>query len=58
MSEGALIVVAILMISFNQGTPKVTFFAEIPAEWKVFKVIWVAGSPIDYAAIEPTLSPG
>jgi len=47
-----------LMISLNLGTPSVTFFAEIPAKWKVFRVIYVAGSPKLYAAIAPTISPG
>lgn len=46
------------MISFNLGTPSVTFFAETPAKWKVFKVIWVAGSPRPYAAMLPIISPG
>jgi len=34
-----------LIISLNLGTPRVTFLAEIPAKWKVFRVICVAGSP-------------
>ena len=47
-----------LMISFNRGTPNVTFLDDTPAKWKVFRVIWVAGSPIDCAAKAPTISPG
>jgi len=34
-----------LIISLSLGTPSVTFLAETPAKWNVFKVIWVAGSP-------------
>jgi hypothetical protein len=49
---------ATLMISFIRGTPSVTFLDEIPALWKVLRVICVAGSPIDYAAMGPTISPG
>lgn len=49
---------ATLMISFRRGTPRVTFLEEMPALWKVFRVIWVAGSPRDYAAMGPTISPG
>jgi hypothetical protein len=29
-----------------------------PAIWKVLRVIWVEGSPTDWAAITPTASPG
>ncbi len=32
-----------LMISFMRGTPWVMLMLEIPAKWKVFRVIWVAG---------------
>lgn len=46
------------MTSFNLGTPKVTFLDDTPAKWKVFNVIYVAGSPKLWAAIEPTISPG
>jgi hypothetical protein len=35
-----------LIISFNLGTPRVTFFEDTPAKWKVLRVIYVAGSPI------------
>lgn len=44
--------------SYNLGTPRVTFLSDTPAKWKVFRVIYVVGSPIDYAAIAPILSPG
>ena len=37
----------------NRGTPRVTFLSETPAKWNVFNVIWVVGSPIDWAAIAP-----
>ena len=46
------------MISLSLGTPRVTFLLETPAKWKVFNVIYVAGSPKLWAAIEPTTSPG
>jgi len=46
------------MISFNLGTPRVTFFADTPAKWKVLRVIYVAGSPIACAPMLPTISPG
>lgn len=49
---------AALKISFILGTPKVTFIEATPAKWKVFRVIWVLGSPKDYAVIAPTASPG
>lgn len=35
-----------LMISLTRGTPWVMFIDATPAKWKVFKVIWVPGSPI------------
>jgi hypothetical protein len=44
---GVLISFAALMISFIRGTPSVTFMEATPAKWKVFRVIWVPGSPID-----------
>jgi hypothetical protein len=47
VSDGALGFLDMLMISFRRGTPKVTFFDDTPAKWKVFSVIWVAGSPSD-----------
>lgn len=49
---------ATFITSFNLGTPKVTFFEETPAKWKVLSVIYVAGSPRLCAAIDPTISPG
>jgi len=50
--------VAVIKISLSLGTPNVKFAAPCPALWKVFKVIYVEGSPTDYAAITPTASPG
>jgi hypothetical protein len=44
---GVLIFLATLMISLSLGTPSVTFLADTPAKWKVFRVIYVAGSPMD-----------
>ena len=35
------------IISFNRGTPSVTFIEATPAKWKVFNVIWVPGSDRD-----------
>ena len=32
-------------------------FPATPPTWKVLKVNWVPGSPIDWAAITPTASP-
>ena len=58
VSDGVLICLAMLMISFRRGTPSVTFFAETPAKWNVFRVICVAGSPMDCAATVPMPSPG
>ena len=58
VSDGVLIFLAMLMISFRRGTPSVTFFAETPAKWKVLSVICVAGSPMDCAATVPMPSPG
>lgn len=43
--------------SCKRGTPKVTFLSETPAKWKVLRVIWVVGYPIDWAEIDPTDSP-
>jgi len=37
--EGVFIFRVALRISLILGTPKVTFFEEIPAAWKVFRVI-------------------
>jgi hypothetical protein len=42
---------------WRRGTPSVTFLSETPAKWKVFRVICVVGSPIDWAATEPIASP-
>ena len=58
VSEGVLGFLDTLIISFKRGTPRVTFFAETPAKWKVFSVICVAGSPILCAPSAPTISPG
>ena len=55
--KGVFIFFATLIISFNLGTPNVTFFELTPAKWNVFSVICVAGSPKLCAAIEPTTSP-
>ncbi len=41
----------------RRGTPNVTFLSATPAKWNVFSVIWVVGSPIDWAAIEPIAYP-
>ena len=54
---GVLIIFAALMISFMRGTPSVTFIEATPAKWNVFKVIWVPGSPIDWAPTAPTVDP-
>lgn len=35
------------IISLILGTPKVTFIEATPAKWKVLRVIYVPGSPID-----------
>ncbi len=56
-SEGVLMFLARLMISVSRGTPRVTFFADTPAKWKVLRVIWVVGSPMDWAATVPMASP-
>ena len=54
---GVLIIFAALMISFMRGTPSVTFIEATPAKWNVFRVIWVPGSPIDWAPTAPTVDP-
>jgi len=54
---GVLITFAALIISFMRGTPSVTFIEATPAKWNVFKVIWVPGSPIDWAPTAPTVDP-
>mmetsp|Transcript_44022 Transcript_44022/g.135880 ORF Transcript_44022/g.135880 Transcript_44022/m.135880 type:complete len:309 (+) Transcript_44022:922-1848(+) len=43
--------------STSRGTPSVTFLDEIPALWNVLRVICVAGSPHDCAAMGPIISP-
>ena len=46
-------------ISSILGTPRVTFDLDAtPLKWKVFSVSCVVGSPIDWPAITPTISPG
>jgi hypothetical protein len=54
---GVLMVLAALIISLIRGTPNVTFMDATPAKWKVFSVIWVPGSPIDWAPTAPTVDP-
>jgi hypothetical protein len=54
---GVLMFLAALMISLIRGTPSVTFIEATPAKWKVFRVIWVPGSPIDCAPTAPTVEP-
>ena len=44
--------------SLRRGIPKVKLTPPWPAKWKVFNVIWVDGSPIDCAPVQPTHSPG
>jgi hypothetical protein len=55
---GVEIFLAALIISLIRGTPSVTFIEATPAKWKVFNVIWVPGSPIDWAPTAPTVDPG
>lgn len=55
---GVLIAFAAFMISFIRGTPRVTFIEATPAKWKVFSVICVPGSPMDWAPTAPTVDPG
>ena len=40
-----------LKISLSLGTPSVTSLEETPAKWKVLGFIWVAGSPMLWAAM-------
>lgn len=47
-----------LMISLIRGTPRVMFMEATPAKWKVFRVIWVPGSPMLWAQRAPTAEPG
>lgn len=49
---------AVMMISLSLGIPSVTLAPPWPARWNVLSVICVDGSPTDWAAIEPTVSPG
>lgn len=46
------------MISLMRGTPSVMFMDATPAKWKVFRVIWVPGSPMLWAHRAPTAEPG
>jgi hypothetical protein len=55
---GVLMKRVALMISLRRGTPYVMFIEATPAKWKVLRVIYVLGSPIDYAQMAPTASPG
>ena len=54
---GVLMALAALIISLMRGTPRVTFIDATPAKWKVFNVIWVPGSPMDWAPTAPTVEP-
>ena len=54
---GVLMFFAPLMISLIRGTPRVTFILATPAKWKVLRVIWVPGSPMDWAPTAPTVEP-
>lgn len=54
---GVLIFLEASRSSWRRGTPRVTFLSDTPAKWKVLRVIWVVGSPIDWAATEPIASP-
>lgn len=47
-----------LIISLIRGTPRVMFMDATPAKWKVFRVIWVPGSPMLWAHRAPTAEPG
>ena len=59
VSDGVLAFLEASSNSLNLGTPSVTFLSPVtPDLWNVFNVIYVVGSPIDYAAIAPTASPG
>lgn len=48
----------LLIISFTLGTPWVMFMLDIPAKWKVLRVIWVAGYPMLWAVRAPIAYPG
>mmetsp|Transcript_10070 Transcript_10070/g.31759 ORF Transcript_10070/g.31759 Transcript_10070/m.31759 type:complete len:372 (+) Transcript_10070:1070-2185(+) len=56
-SDGALTVLATLMISRSRGTPRVTFLLLTPAKWNVLSVICVTHSPMLCAATMPHISP-
>ena len=45
--DGHFMDLVMLINSFNRGTPRVTFFALIPALWNVLRVICVIGCPND-----------
>ena len=46
-------------ISSTRGVPRVTVdLLATPAKWNVFSVSCVVGSPMDCAAMMPTISPG
>lgn len=55
---GHLMALEALMISLIRGTPRVMFMEATPAKWKVFRVIWVPGSPMLWAQSAPTAEPG
>jgi hypothetical protein len=38
---------AAMINSLRRGIPRVTFTSPFPAKWKVLRVIWVDGSPMD-----------
>ena len=49
--------VTIFSITYlSRGIPRVTFISPLPAKWKVLRVIWVDGSPIDYNTILVTMT--
>lgn len=54
---GVVMFFAPLMISLIRGTPCVTFMDATPAKWNVLSVIWVPGSPMDWAPMAPTVDP-
>jgi len=52
-----MLVGVVIRISLRRGIPSVMLAAPWPAKWNVLSVIYVDGSPIDWAAIVPTFSP-
>jgi len=59
VNEGVFVFLLASNNSYKRGTPNVTFLSPVtPDLWNVFNVIYVVGSPNDYAAIAPTASPG